>query len=77
MCFTSNVASEMTPDNEVYDGFWTWVGDYVIGTEADKQRFIAIHKTGKSHFHIYWNEDKRCAAQQAVERCQPHLAQLG
>lgn len=59
----------MDPVARVLDGFWTWVGDYVIGTESN--RFIAVHKSGTAQINVKFHETytREQAAQEIVDRC--------
>lgn len=58
----------MTEAERIVQGFWVWVGDYVIGSEREG-KYVAIHKTGDAQIQAKWDEDKLAAAQQLVDRC--------
>lgn len=59
------------PAERILDGFWTWVGEHIIGRDSVTKKFIAVHQTGSQ---ITPKGDERTdedRVRELVERCSP------
>lgn len=54
----------MSAEERIVCGLWTWVGDWIIGHEAERARFVAIHKSGQQQItQGYGERSGRCSAE--------------